>query len=345
MKIFFSILVLGVALVNGWTDAPSAIAGCVSTRALAPRQALLLAAICNLLGAIIMAILCPTVAKTLYGIADFGSDSRSAIISLSVALITVIAWATLAAARGLPTSESHALISSVCGSAIASNMSLDSIQLEEWKSVILGIIISTLPVMIFSLFIYKLSTRIFKEQDRRSTMRYFMRVQRFSAGISSFLHGAQDSQKFIGVYMLGLTFLGGGVGVSTFSADSSESVTFSIPLWITIACAASMTLGTLMGGSRIIKKVGCDMTELDPLSSSAADTASSSFLGVCSFLGIPTATTHAKTCAIMGIGLCKKGGTNPKIAAEVFLAWLLTFPICAIVSFLLSLLANTFLLT
>lgn len=333
MIIFFSVLVLGVALVNGWTDAPSAIAGCVSTRALPPRAALILAAICNLSGAVVMAIICPTVAKTLYGIADFGDDPRSAIISLSVALITVILWATLAAVRGLPTSESHALISSVCGSAIASNMSASSIRLSEWKSVLLGIAISTLPVMIFSLFIYKLSTRIFKDQDRRSTMRYFRRVQRISAGISSFLHGAQDSQKFIGVYMLGLSFLSG------MSSDNTED--FSIPIWITLSCAAAMTLGTLMGGSRIIKKVGCDMTELDPLSSSAADTASSSFLGVCSFLGIPTATTHAKTCAIMGIGLCKKGGTNPKIAAEVFLAWLLTFPICAIISFLLSLLANT----
>lgn len=332
MEIFFSVLVLGVALVNGWTDAPSAIAGCVSTRALTPRSALLLAASCNLAGAVIMAIICPTVAKTLYGIADFGGNPKSAIISLSVALITVILWATLAAFRGLPTSESHALISSVCGSALASNTSASSIRLDEWKSVILGIVISTLPVMLFSLFIYKISTAIFKDQDRRSTMRYFTRVQRISAGISSFLHGAQDSQKFIGVYMLGLAFLRG--------STSSDAEDFSIPIAITLACAVAMTLGTLMGGSRIIKKVGCDMTDLDPLSSSAADTASSSFLGVCSFLGIPTATTHAKTCAIMGIGLCKRGGTNPKIAAEIFLAWLLTFPICGIISFLLSLLAN-----
>ena len=332
MKIFFSLLVLGVALVNGWTDAPSAIAGCVSTRALAPRPALFLAAISNLAGAIIMAIICPTVAKTLYGIADFGDDPQSAIISLSVALITVILWATLAAIRGIPTSESHALISSVCGSALASNMSLSALQISEWNSVILGIMISTLPVMIFSLLIYKLSTKIFKEQDRRSTMRYFMRVQRVSAGISSFLHGAQDSQKFIGVYMLGLTFING---------NTTNNQDFNIPIVITLACAIAMTAGTLIGGARIIKKVGCDMTELDPLSSSAADTASSSFLGVCSFLGLPTATTHAKTCAIMGIGLSKKGGTNPKIALEIFLAWFLTFPICAIISFLLSLLANT----
>ena len=332
MEIFFSLLVLGVAMVNGWTDAPSAIAGCVSTRALTPKSALILAASCNLAGAIIMALICPTVAKTLYGIADFGENAHSSIISLSIALITVILWATLAAVKGLPTSESHALISSVCGSALASNMSVDSIQFNEWKSVILGIAISTLPVMLFSLFIYKISTAIFKDQDRRRTMRYFTRVQRISAGISSFLHGAQDSQKFIGVYMLGLAFLNGNT--------SSDNSSFSIPITVTLSCAIAMTLGTLMGGSRIIKKVGCDMTDLDPLSSSAADTASSSFLGVCSFFGIPTATTHAKTCAIMGIGLCKKGGTNPKIAAEIFLAWFLTFPICALISFLLSLLAN-----
>ena len=220
LRLLFVLVVFSVIFVNGWTDAPSAIAGCVSTRSLTPKKALALAAVSNFAGAIIMAIICPTVAKTLYSIADFGSNPRSAIISLSVALITVIFWATLAAVRGLPTSESHALISSVCGSALASNTSVNSIQINEWKSVLLGIAISTLPVMLFSLFIYKISTAIFKDQDRRSTMRYFMRVQRISAGISSFLHGAQDSQKFIGVYMLGLTFIEGNASANTsdFSA-------------------------------------------------------------------------------------------------------------------------------
>ena len=333
MKILFSLLVLCLAVVNGWTDAPSAIAGCVSTRALRPRSALILAGICNFLGATIMAIISPTVAKTLYGIADFGNDGKAAIISLSVALITVIVWATLASIKGLPTSESHALISSVCGSALATKMSLSSIQLNEWNSVILGIIISTLPVSILSMLIYKLSTRAFRNQDRRKTMRYFTRVQRISAGISSFLHGAQDSQKFIGVYMLGLSFIG---SPSLTNAENN----FKIPISITLICALAMTAGTFIGGSKIIKKVGCDMTSLDPLSSSAADTASSSFLGVCSFLGIPTATTHAKTCALMGIGLCKKGSTDKKIVIELFCAWILTFPVCACVSFLLSLCAN-----
>jgi PiT family inorganic phosphate transporter len=185
--------------------------------------------------------------------------------------------------------------------------------------------------MLFSLFIYKLSTKIFKEQDRRSTMRYFMRVQRISAGISSFLHGAQDSQKFIGVYMLGLGFLSG---------DLMTSEAFKIPIHISLLFAAAMTLGTLIGGSRIIKKVGCEMTRLDPLSSSAADMASSAFLGVCSFLGLPTATTHAKTCAIMGVGIYKKSSTDPRVAAQMFTAWILTFPICGAISYLSSLAAH-----
>lgn len=331
MEFIFSFLIFAVALVNGWTDAPSAIAGCVSTRSLTPRAALILAAICNFSGAVIMALIRPGVAKTLYGIADFGADRRSAMISLCAALISVILWASFASLFGLPTSESHALISGMSGAALASNRDLSAIRLDEWRSVIIGILVSTLPVMIFALLIYRLTLRVFASQDRRGTMRYFSRVQRLGAGSSAFLHGAQDSQKFIGVYMLGLSFLGRG--------ESSES--FSIPLYITLICAAAMTLGTMIGGARIIKKVGCELTDLDPLSSSAADTASSTVLGVCSFLGIPTATTHAKTCAMMGVGLCRRHSTNPKVAIELFAGWLLTFPICALLGYLFSLLAHT----
>ena len=126
--------------------------------------------------------------------------------------------------------------------------------------------------------------------------------------------------------MLGLGFLG----------KYNESEKFSIPIYITLIFAIIMTLGTAIGGSKIIKKVGCELTELDPLSSSAADTASSAILGVCSFLGIPTATTHAKTCAMMGVGLCQRRSTDPKVASELFLGWFITFPVCALLGFLFS---------
>ncbi len=330
MQFFFTLLIIAVATVNGWTDAPSAIAGCVSTRSLSPRSALLLAGACNFSGALIMALIRPGVAETLYGIADFGDDPRLALLSLSCALISVIIWATAAYFFGIPTSESHALISGMSGAALAVNMSTDAISLSEWRSVLIGLLLSTLPVLIFAFLIYRLTSHVFLSQDRRSTMRYFTRVQRLSAGSSAFLHGAQDSQKFIGVYLLGLTFLG----------KHTPSESFTIPIPITLICAGAMTLGTMLGGSRIIKKVGVEMTKLDALSSSAADTASSAFLGVCSFLGIPTATTQAKTCAMMGVGLCKKNKTDPRVIGELFVGWIATFPVCALLGFLLSLIAQ-----
>jgi PiT family inorganic phosphate transporter len=326
MEILFSILVFSVVLVNGWTDAPSAIAGCVCTRSLSPRSALILAAVCNFLGAVIMAIIRPGVAKALYGIANFGNDPTVSLIALCSALISVVIFSSAAAFFGLPTSESHALIAGMSGAALAANPDISAISIDEWRSVIIGILVSTLPVLVFALLLYRLTMKIFSDQNRRGTMRYFRRVQRLSAGSSAFLHGAQDSQKFIGVYMLGLSFLG--------KYDGSEN--FSIPIYITLIFAIIMTLGTALGGSKIIKKVGVELTELDPLSSSAADSASSAILGVCSFLGIPTATTHAKTCAMMGVGLCQRRSTDPKIALELFFGWLITFPVCALLCFLFS---------
>ncbi len=334
MHLVFTVLIIALATVNGWTDAPSAIAGCICTRSLAPRNALVLAGICNFAGAIIMAFIRPGVAETLYGIANFGEDNTSALVSLCCALVSVILWASVASFFGLPTSESHALIAGMSGAAFACTMSADAISLDEWRTVLIGILISTLPVLVFAFLIYRLTSRVFVGQDRRGTIRYFKRVQFISAASSAFLHGAQDSQKFIGVYLLGLSFL----GKHTVEGE------FKIPLYVTLVCAAAMTLGTMLGGSRIIKKVGCEMTQLDALSSSAADTASSAFLGVCSFLGIPTATTHAKTCAIMGVGLCKKNGTDPKVVFQLLLGWFMTFPICAVVSFLLSLFAHRLLI-
>ena len=133
MEYFFSALIFAVALVNGWTDAPSAIAGCVSTRSLTPRSALIMAAICNFSGAVIMAMIRPGVAKALYGIANFGDDPQKALLSLCCALIAVVIWASVASFFGLPTSESHALIAGMSGAALASNPSLEAISLAEWQ--------------------------------------------------------------------------------------------------------------------------------------------------------------------------------------------------------------------
>ena len=147
------------------------------------------------------------------------------------------------------------------------------------------------------------------------------------------MHGAQDSQKFLGVYLLGISII----------SDRSYGDMERLPTYAVLICASVMTLGTMMGGMKIIKKVGCDMTSLDSAGGSAADTASSAVMAVCSFIGIPAATTQAKTCAMMGVGMSRKRGTDPRIACELFSAWILTFPVCGAIGFILSYVALIFL--
>ncbi len=322
MIILITTLILLVILVNGWTDAPNAIAGCICTRSMTPRSALILAAVCNFSGAVIMALISPRVAQTLYNIVDIG-EGREALIAISAGLISVVLWATLAFRFGLPTSESHALISGISGAALAKRMSLDAINTHEWALVLMGLLATTLPPFLLGYIFNTLIRTLLLRCQRRRAMLYFYRAQRLSAAASALLHGAQDSQKFIGIYMLALSIFGIG-----FHENGS------IPIYAVLICAAVMTLGTMLGGSAIIKKVGVDMTRLDAAAGSASDAASSVVLLVCSLLGIPASTTHSKACAMMGTGFCKKGGVNFSVVGQLLAAWGLTFPACLSLGFI-----------
>jgi PiT family inorganic phosphate transporter len=259
---------------------------------------------------------------TLYNIVDFGEDRSSALLAICAGLTAVILWASVAWIFGLPTSESHALISGISGAAIANRMSLDAINVHEWKLVLIGLLATTFPPFILGYIFNKAIGGILRNCPRRRVMRYFFRAERISAASSALLHGAQDSQKFIGIYVLALALY-----------KNREYSGESIPFYVIFTCAAVMTLGTMLGGARIIKKVGCDMTELDAASGSASDAASSAVLLFCSLWGIPASTTHSKACAIMGTGLSKKSGLDLRIAGQLVGAWCLTFPICALLGF------------
>lgn len=137
-----TILTLGVILVNGWTDAPNAIATCVATRAMRPRPAILMAAVFNFLGVIVMTWLSPKVAETIYGMVDFGANTQDALIALCAAMFAIVTWAVLAWAFGIPTSESHALIAGLSGAAIAINGSFSGINGGEWIKVVYGLFFS-----------------------------------------------------------------------------------------------------------------------------------------------------------------------------------------------------------
>lgn len=316
MIILITVLILLVILVNGWTDAPNAIASCICTRSLSPTSALIIAAVCNFSGAVGMYLLSPRVAATLYNIVDLGDDSSASLCAIAAGLLAVILWSVAAFVFGLPTSESHALISGISGAAIAKCGSFSALNGREWSLVLGGLLATTLPPFILGYLTYRIIILLLARARRREAMLYFNRAQRLSAAVSALLHGAQDSQKFIGIYLLALSLLGLG------------EIDRKLSILLMLICASVMTLGTLLGGARIIKKVGCDMTELDSVGGSASDIASSLTLLVCSLVGIPASTTHSKTCAIMGAGFRKGGGIDIRIASQVLLAWGLTFPAC-----------------
>ena len=166
------LLTLGVIFVNGWTDAPNAIATCVSTRSMSPRAAILMAAVFNFLGVLVMTLINNTVAQTIYNMVDFGGDSHEALVALCAALFAIVTWAVAAWYFGIPTSESHALIAGLSGAAIALHGGLAGINGGEWIKVVYGLLLSTLMGFGFGWITVKVTELICRRMDRRKTTRF-----------------------------------------------------------------------------------------------------------------------------------------------------------------------------
>lgn len=320
-------LMLGVILVNGWTDAPNAIATCVSTRAMSPKGSIVLAAVFNFLGVFVMTLINSTVAQTVYNMVDFGGDSRVALTALCAALFAIVVWATAAWRFGIPTSESHALIAGISGAAIALQGGLSGINGSEWIKVVYGLGLSTFLGFGSGWILTKLIESIFRRVNRRKANQFFKYGQIAGASAMAFMHGAQDGQKFMGVFLLGV-FLAKGQGQVTV---------FDIPVWLMILCSAVMALGTSIGGYRIIKAVGMDMVKLEKHQGFAADIAASGCLLIASLASLPVSTTHTKTTAIMGVGASKRiRSVNWGVVKEMVLAWVLTFPGCGLIGYFMA---------
>jgi PiT family inorganic phosphate transporter len=312
-----TLLTLGVILVNGWTDAPNAIATCVSTRSMAPRTAIIMAAILNFCGIFVMTAVNATVAMTIYNMVDFGGNSHDALVALCAALFAIVIWATVAWAFGIPTSESHALIAGISGGAIALHRGFSGINGSEWIKVIYGLALSTVLGFVMGYGVTKLIELICRKADRRRTLGAFKSAQVFGAGAMAFMHGAQDGQKFMGVFLLGIFLSRGEANVGSFA----------IPVWLMLVCSVVMAFGTSIGGLRIIKTVGMDMVKLEKYQGFAADIAAAGCLLFSSLTGTPVSTTHTKTTAIMGVGASKRlSNVNWGVVKEMMLAWVLTFP-------------------
>ena len=321
------LLVLGVILVNGWTDAPNAIATCVSTKSMSPRAAILMAAVFNFLGVFFMTMVNASVAATIYKMVDFGGDSGDALVALCAALFAIVVWAVAAWWFGIPTSESHALIAGITGAAIALHNGLGGVNGGEWIKVVYGLGLSTVLGFGMGWIVVKAIELICRGMDRRRTQGFFKGGQIAGGAAMAFMHGAQDGQKFMGVFMLGVFLANGQANVNNFQ----------IPLWLMILCSAVMGLGTSIGGYRIIKSVGMDMVKLEKYQGFAADLAAAFCLLLSSLTGIPVSTTHTKTTAIMGVGAARRlSSVNWGVVKEMVLTWILTFPGCGLIGFLMA---------
>ena len=321
------LLTLGVIFVNGWTDAPNAIATCIGTRCMNVRSAIMMSAVFNFLGVLIMTHINSSVASTISNMVDFGGNTHEALIALCAALFSIVVYSTGASFLGIPTSESHSLIAGLTGAAIAIHNGAEGVNMGEWVKVLYGLVASLLLGFAIGWGVCRLLTIICAKMDRRRTNGVFKYGQIFGAAAMSFMHGAQDGQKFIGVLFLGLAFCNGESSVHGME----------IPVWLMLLCSIVMALGTSVGGEKIIKSVGMDMVKLEKYQGFAADVSAAVCLLISSLFGIPVSTTHTKTSAIMGVGAVKRlTAINFGVVKDMVLTWVFTFPGCGLISFVMA---------
>ena len=313
-------LVCASIFVNGWTDAPNAIATVVSTRVLSPRAAVIMATIFNLVG-----IMCfgTAVASTIANLVDVGTGSNP-LVAICAAQLSIVIWSVSAWKFGIPTSESHALIAGLMGAGIAYN-GVSAFKWVEFEKVLWGIVISTVVGLVASYFVTKLVGLLFRRVKRAKANRFFSLGQVASAALMATSHGAQDGQKFMGVFVL----------VLLLAKNQPIPSTVHIDLWIMFLCSLVMAIGTSIGGYRIIKTMGIDMVKLEKYQGFSAEIVASLCMLITTVKsGIPLSTTNTKGTAMMGAGAARRfSDVNWGIAQEMVMAWVLTFPACLILGY------------
>ncbi len=338
------LLVFGVIFINGWTDAPNAIATCISTKAIKPRNAIIMAAIFNFLGVFTMYFLTTATADTISNMVDFGSDYEMALNALSAGMIGVITWGIIAWAFGIPSSESHALIAGITGAGLAAmTMGKDAFIPFGWESswakTIYGLILSCIFGFVVGYGLTKLFEVIFKNANRNKTRPFFKYAQIVSGAGMAYVHGAQDGLKFIGVMFLALSLAGKQYNLDFNTSIMQTEFSGDISLWyLAVIVALIMGLGTSIGGYRIIKKVGMGMVNLEPYQGFVTDFTSAIGIFASTYLGIPVSTTQVKSVSILGVGCTKSiKKVNWSTAKEMVLTWLFTFPGCGIIGYIFAL--------
>jgi inorganic phosphate transporter, PiT family len=316
MNILLVVVVVAALLfdyTNGFHDSANAVATAISTRALTPARALTLAAILNVIGALLSTTVATTIAK---GIVEPGYVTLTIVLT---GLLGAIFWNLLTWYFGIPCSSSHCLVGGIAGS-VAVGYGLAGV---KWMGIFYKVIIPTVASPVLGFLGGSVLTVIISWVFRRAnpgTMNYgFRRAQLASSSFLALSHGLNDAQKTMGIIALAL-FASGSIA------------TPDVPTWVKFACAFTMGLGTFVGGKRIIRTLGVNLVKMTPVDGFTAQVASSVVLQGAAFLGCPISTTHVATTTIMGVGATHRlQSVRWGVTRKIILAWVLTLPASAFV--------------
>lgn len=309
-------LALAYAYSNGINDAANALATVVATRVLTPLWAVLLGGSMNLLGALTGTAVAKTIGK---GIVDPELMSQAAVMA---AIMSAVTWVLFATRFGLPVSVSHSLVAGVLGAGVAT-AGFSAVKTATFYKVLLALAFSPLlgfaSAFIFMVALYWLLRRLRPHQVNS----LFGKLQIISAAFLSYSHGKNDAQNAMGIMALAMAVY--------------YSQELSVDLWMQLASALMIGLGTALGGWRVIRTLGMRVTNLTPVHGFAAETCAAAVIEAASSIGLPVSTTHTATSSIIGVGATKRlSAVRWGVTRGILWAWLVTYPFCAVLGWVLS---------
>lgn len=323
--ILIVILALIFDFINGFHDTANAIATSVSTKALTPRRAIILAATMNFVGALTFTGVAQTITS---GIAN-PFDLQNGTTVIMAALLSGIVWNLITWYFGIPSSSSHAIIGGIVGAVIAS-AGFGAVQYKGFLSILEGLLISPVIAFVVGFILYGIIKVIFKNSNLAKTNKRFRMVQVLTAAVQSYAHGTNDAQKSMGIITMALIV--GGMHTTT-----------EVPFWVQLSCAAAMALGTSIGGWRIIKTVGGKIMKIRPVNGVAADLTGAAIIFGATLIHLPVSTTHVISSSILGVGSSHRvKGVNWGVAKQMVVTWIITLPISAILGSVFYYILNVF---
>ena len=330
-------LAVGFGLANGFNDAANAVATIIGTRALSPRKALILAAFLEFAGAATGLEVAKTIGKGI--LAPEALTYTTAIAGLAAAII----WVTLATYYGLPLSVSHSLVAGLAGAGMAV-AGVGAIAWNVMERVATSVVAAPVLGFIGGFALMVILYWVFRGGAPAKVQGIFSKLQLFSSAFMAYSHGKNDGQMPIGIIAMGFTIYYQSIGQFEQAAAVWDEIAFGNLWWVIVISALAISLGTAIGGWRVIKTLGFKITTLRPIHGFTAQTAGATVIETASLLGIPVSTTHCISTSVMGVGATRRlSAVRWGIAGNMVAAWIITFPICGGLGYLFAWLLKTFL--